>query len=136
MPSEIRYIIFSPSETLAAVQEYRRQKGAPLVDGAVTTAELLTKPEIAYRLAVRPDNGAAAEQQYLIDAFELGLALVLFCFNEGIPLPAASVKSLQVQGGSIALRVAKDSPETQLVPYPPWPRFAVQPQQRRRTRPA
>jgi hypothetical protein len=113
VPSEVRYLTFSPSETLAAVRELRRRRGNPLVAGAVKVAKLTTDVDIDYRLVIAPNDGGP-DREYLIDATELGAALVFFCINRGIPLPASARKSIRISGGAPVLVISQSASRVQL----------------------
>ncbi len=113
MPSEVRHLIFSSNETLAAVRELRRRRGQPLASGNVRVAEIIADPEIGYRLIIAP-NGGGPEREYLINTTELGAALVFFCISRGIPLPASAPKSLRISGGVPVLVINKSASRAQL----------------------
>ena len=113
MPSEVRHLMFSPREALAAVEELRRRRGAPLMSGTGKVAQIITSPEIGFRVVIVAHDGAT-EREYVVGTVELGAALVFYCINNGIPLPVSAPKLLRISGDSVVLVVHKNVSESQL----------------------
>jgi hypothetical protein len=115
MPSELRHIMFRPPEVVHAVTEYHRRIGQPLPPGSV----ICGTPEsggpgdvVRFRIALTPDHagtgkaqnsGEPARREVVVEGPALAAALILFCRNEHIPLPARAEKSLQIFGDQVVL---------------------------------
>ncbi len=114
MAAEIRTIIFEREEVVEAVTAFRRRKGTPLPPGEVFKFVLRHQPSISLALAFALKNPERLEN-IEIDAPELGAALVMFCLDSKIPLPAkGATKRLQLFGESIGLVVSINTSSQQL----------------------
>ena len=103
MPSEIRHIVFCPAEIAAGIREYRRRIGHPLPAGALRGLMLRDGGGgVRAGLRIVPDDGSAAEA-WEIGAAELTAAMLLYCGDHKIPLPAAGTKGLQKFGEHLLL---------------------------------
>ena len=127
MPSEIRHIMFRPGEVVQALANYYRRLGEPLPAGTV----LRCNPEchetggiVRVRFAIAPDQGHGGEQpadggsthrEMIAEGPALAAALILYCRDRGIPLPARADKSLQLFGEQICL-VATINPKQDDLP--------------------
>jgi hypothetical protein len=124
MPKEIRYLLFSAQEVQTAVTEfYRKRRGgadgggsAAAVPPARRTIEV--EPALAIELRRRADGepfalvragkpggigrGAAAASAELA-APDLVGALLLYCKDRRIPIPAGGYKSLEIVGDELGL---------------------------------
>ena len=110
MPSELRHIMFRPPEVVHAVTEYHRRIGQPLPAGSVicgTPESAGPGDTVRFRIALAPDragagkaqnSGEPARREVVVEGPVLAAALILFCRNEHIPLPARAEKSLQIFG--------------------------------------
>lgn len=105
MPSDIRHIVFLPSELLAAVSRFRARSGRPLPQGATVRA---AAPGV--RVEVVAGAGPA---DMVLEGDEVAAALILYCIDYGIPLPQESSKFVQRFGSQIGLVVRTE------VPVPP-----------------
>jgi hypothetical protein len=114
VPSELRQLLFRPAEVVQAVKEYHRRLGTPLPSGTVTRCG----PEcevaggiVSFRIAIVSDSdsgGSAAvtedtRQDIVIEGPSLAAALILYCRDRRIPLPAGADKSLQRVGEKVCL---------------------------------
>lgn len=123
MPSELRHILFQPDEVALAVREYHRRMRSPLPPGAVVRCGAECEGAggaVRFRLVLAPDTGAggalksAPAQELVIEGPALAAALILFCHDRRIPLPASADKSLQRFGEQVGLVVAiNPKPEEQ-----------------------
>jgi hypothetical protein len=113
MPGEVRLIIFDRLEVLSALTEYRRRRGKPLPPSDHVEVSIRSKPRILVDLAVVPE-GKQAPIELVFDGEELAAALIMFCIDRKIPMPAAGVsKSIRLVDDSIALQILKDVDKTQ-----------------------
>lgn len=107
MPSELRHIIFRAVEVLGAVKEYRRRMQLPLISGSIIRFSIEDTPHHRAELVVMPDSGPPE----VVTVFEnevLAAALILFCRDRKIPLPADGEKSLQKIGSNLAMIVSRN----------------------------
>lgn len=116
MPAELRHLLFPPTEVVNAVREYHRRFGTPLPAGSVVECgpEGAGAQEGAVRfrivLASPPAKGAApgrsvedVRREMVIESHVLVAALILYCRDQRIPLPATATKSLQRFGNQVCL---------------------------------
>ena len=109
MAREYRQIVFLPKEVVRALIEYRKWRKDPLPDGKFTKFQMLTDP-ISVDFAVQPE-GAAAAKDYSAQQDELASALILFCINAKVPIPAKSRKDVKYVGEQMALTITMDEHE-------------------------
>lgn len=104
MPREIRNIIFSTNEVLFAVKDCRQRLNDGLPPGSIIDCKILDEPEIGaeIEIACEPDG---RKRIIAIEGQELTAAMILFCVNLRIPLPAHAIKILQLIDGELGLIV-------------------------------
>ncbi len=107
MTTEIRQIAFLPSEVCAAIHDYRRRRGEPLPAGTITGVDFGEGPEVTVTLNIQ--NDAKGVTQVAVTAEATAAALILFCINRKIPLPAKAQKKLARIGNSIGLMIKQDT---------------------------
>ena len=119
MATEIRTIIFTQDEVVRAVTALRRRKGVPLPSGTIFKFSLHGNPTIHLGLAIAVD-GEDRLDSVDFDGKELGAALVMFCIENKIPLPARNAtKSLRIIGSSLSLVIAINATPQQLEAFTP-----------------
>ena len=116
MPTELRHLLFQPAEALDAIREYYRRLGTPLPadsvarcgpegaesqEGTVCFRIVFTCPPARVKVPGRPVENAQYEM--IIDSHVLAAALILYCCDWHIPLPAIATKSLQCFGNQVCL---------------------------------
>lgn len=113
MPSEMRQILFRTPEVAQAVTEYHRRMRTPLPAGTIVrcTAESDDSDSATrVRMVIALDDPetthpGGAHREIVIDGPPLAAALILFCRDRRIPLPANAKKSLQRVGDQVGLVV-------------------------------
>ncbi len=110
MPMEIRNIIFSANEVLFAFKDFRQRKGDPLPAGSILNYKIIEKPNLQVRIVMACDPDGH-KQTITFESEELAAALILFCINRKIPLPADSAKTLQVFEGQLCMVVTINPPK-------------------------
>ena len=113
MPSELRRILFQPAEVEIAVREYHRRRKTPLPSGTVVRCGAegeATSGTVRFRLVVASDPATdpsvgGTGQDVVVEGPALAAALILFCPDKGIPLPASAGKALQRFGDQVGLVV-------------------------------
>jgi hypothetical protein len=104
MPSEIRRILFRSHEIIVAVTEYFQRRGIALPSGTASRIIIIEAEQAHAILEIATDKGGLVEIE--VTAEMLAAALILYCINRKIPLPAEADKRLQrVQQDSVALVV-------------------------------
>lgn len=93
MPAEMRYLAFRKEEIIAAIVYFSRRRQAPLPPGSVTKVELLTAPALTVRLTIADDSNDR-KRQVAISSEQLAAALVMWCINNKVPVPAKATKTL------------------------------------------
>lgn len=112
MTQEVRYILFSPVETVWALALWRSAAGRPLPPSTVIGFDLVGDDAApGLRLSARPKSGGAVID-FRFDARELTDALIHFCAGRRIPLPKDAGKALEVHNGRFALRMRRNLDET------------------------
>lgn len=119
MPSEIRHILFQDAEVGKAVRFYRERTGTVLAPGdsnGYTVENVGPGQDIRFSMQV----GIGPQSQSVsASGSELAAALILYCRNQKIPLPAGAAKSLQCYGGKhLCLVVTRNSSGVELPPMP------------------
>ena len=111
MPTELRHLLFRPSEVVAAIVQYQRHMGYPLPPGTILSHGLEPgEPDgaVQYGMVVCPDTprpGEPPRRKVMVEGPALAAALILFCRERHIPLPAKAEKSLQRFGEQVGLVV-------------------------------
>jgi hypothetical protein len=108
MPTELRHIVFTPNEVLRSITQYRHRRREPLPSGTITNLKIEEKPDVHVVLFITGDGSKTADE-HVFQGAELAAALVMFCIERKIPLPAARAKkTLRVFDKQLGLEVAID----------------------------
>lgn len=102
MPTETRHISFRPHEIVAAISDFHQRRKLPIPKGKVLGIAFTDPPNIQATLSILPDDDPQAVD-FTMNSETLAAALVFYCINRSIPLPALAKKQLQRQGDEIAL---------------------------------
>lgn len=102
MAKEFRQIVFTPKEIVRAVVDYRKWRKDALPEGRWVTFDMLTDP-ISVALAIQAQGDAP--KTFHIPQDELASALILFCINAKVPIPAKSQKDVGYVGEQMALSI-------------------------------
>jgi len=105
MPTEMRQIAFTQREVSRALIEYDRRRDHHFPSGSVRKVDIQDDPDIHATVTIESIGGGASDTK--IGTAELAAALILYCINYRIPLPAESAKRLQKVGDGVALFVVK-----------------------------
>jgi hypothetical protein len=106
MPKEVRQITFNGAEIANAITDYHRRRNLPMPSGNIVRVRVTADPEISATLRIQDDANRMNTVE--VSAATLAAALILFCINRGIPLPAEAEKRLQRIGDEdIALLVIR-----------------------------
>jgi hypothetical protein len=112
MPTEIRHLIFSATEVVAATVAYNRARSVAMPSGTITEAgPVKTHPDqpISFRILVAPDAtpGAGAQEtdEVILGSTDLIATLIDQCKASSIPMPMKGSKGLQRFGSQVGLVV-------------------------------
>jgi hypothetical protein len=106
MPSEVRQLLFRSREIIVAITEYFHRRGLALPIGTATRVTIVEGQPVQAILDIATDPGDTVEVE--VNAEMLAAALILYCINRKIPLPADADKRLQrLHEDSVALVVVK-----------------------------
>lgn len=119
---ELRCIVFTERELVNAVIDRKRRRGEPLPPGTVQSVRFSIEDTVTTILEVVDDHGRAAE--FALPESEVSAALISYCMNRRVPLPAESEKVLYVIKGAATLMITMNfNKEVRLVrSTPPDPR--------------
>ena len=103
MPTEMREIAFRETEFFSAVRDYRMRRGEPLPIGSVLGIEFdKEENDLTARIRIGKDEGSDVTAIDL-PTESIAAALIFFCINHKIPLPAHAAKSIKKLNDNIIL---------------------------------
>lgn len=102
MPYDVRQVSFTRDEVLCAILELSRTNVATLPPGKIVGLTLGSLPEVTATLAIRR-NAASPAIPLTLSSVAVTAALILYCVNRGIPLPAQATKRLELVGDTVCL---------------------------------
>lgn len=98
---ECRCLVFTEQEVARAVLDRRRKRRDTLPTGTVLGVTYEERDGVRTTVTVVDDYGA--ETPLVLGEEEVGAALVAYCMDRKIPLPAEGDKQLHLIAGSLAL---------------------------------
>ena len=103
MPTEMREIAFRETEFFSAVRDYRLRRGEPLPIGSVLGIEFdEEEADLTATIKIGKSDGHDIIS-VAVPTESIAAALIFFCINHKIPLPAHAAKSIKKAGNSVAL---------------------------------
>ena len=118
MPTEVRHILFRPTEVIQAIKEYHRKLNKPLPAAPVFDCAMECagpgRP-VRFRIIMGPRPGEESPQHLITENEALIAALILHCRERSIPLPAKAEKTLQQFGQQLCL-IATTNPKHEKLP--------------------
>jgi hypothetical protein len=106
MPTELRHIVFTPNEVLRSVTQYRHRRREPMPAGTVSNLKIEDRPDVHVIVYITSDDRKSS-QEVVFQGAELAAALVMYCIERKIPLPAARAKkTLRVFDKQLGLEVS------------------------------
>ena len=111
MAAEVRHIIFRPVEVALAIREFRRCMRRALPGGLLCDVQIEEMTDCRVRAIVEL-NPAAGGGPHRVEVSQDDLleAIILFCIEREIPLPASAKKMLRKNGDCLALVIALEPP--------------------------
>lgn len=101
MPAELRYIEFSPQESMIAVEQYCQNLAERPLSGTVIGLKIVGDDRPCAHLSVLNGNGVVSQIE--MNPEELLSAHISFCLAHRIPLPAHAIKTLRRCGSAVTL---------------------------------
>lgn len=102
MPSELRQIVFRTAEIVAAIAQFHQSRRLAIPKGRVVGLTLTDPPEITATISILGD-GETEPAPLTLSSETLAAALIFYCINRGIPLPAMANKQLKRFDDSVGL---------------------------------
>jgi len=93
MPSEFRFLVFSPQESAQALAAFAKKRGRKLPDGYLNYAVPTEGEPPGARLFITPDEGPDLESGFTSE--EVVASMILFALDRRIPLPRSGEKVLE-----------------------------------------
>jgi hypothetical protein len=98
--------MFTPNEVLRSVTQYRHRRREPLPAGTISNLKIEDRPDVHVVVYITSDDRRTS-QEVVFQGAELAAALVMYCIERKIPLPAARAKkTLRVFDKQLGLEVA------------------------------
>jgi hypothetical protein len=104
VPAEVRHLIFSEDEILAAIGRFYRKIKEPLPPGDIIKLSVHDKPVVRAELEIG-DDAEGERQQVRLEGERLAAALILHCKANRVPLPATAHKVLRAVEGRLVFIV-------------------------------
>ena len=102
MPYDVRQVTFSRHEVVEAIVELSRANVTSLPPGKIVEIEFGGAAKVTVTLGIRQNPKSPLVVVTLPDT-AVAAALILYCVNRAIPLPAKAEKRLERDGDSISL---------------------------------
>jgi hypothetical protein len=93
MASEYRLIFFDQNELCRALIEYNRLRKTPFPPGNLKKVVIARKN---LSVTIQIDKDAGAQESVTFDTSSVAAALIVFCKDRKIPLPAKSAKEIRL----------------------------------------
>lgn len=108
MPTEMRHIAFTPNEVLRAITQYKHRRREPLPKGTISSLKIEELPDVHVVMSIIGDTHRTPEE-VVFQGAELAAALVMYCIERKIPLPATKAKkTLRIFDKLLGLEVSID----------------------------
>lgn len=102
MPREFRRLTFSTHELAEAMTGYDRLARRLPRKSRIVRIDVVEAPAFGMRVGYTAGDAALLES-VMLDAAEVGAALVLYCLDHGIPIPKGSTRTVVAGRGEVAL---------------------------------
>ena len=104
---ELRCIIYTKKEIAKALKDQRLRADQPLPAGNMVDVRVGEKPHITVTVNIVDDGGRSHTVPF--SGAELAAALIAYCIDRRVPIPASAKKSLTLIEGKLALKIAIDA---------------------------
>ena len=103
MPAEIRHVMFSDLEVVGAIKRLYMRLGEKLPPGNPIRMRFSDEGGGRVDLELATEDGQSS--RLIVERDKLSAALVMFCKEKGIPLPAAATKIIKVFDGKVTFAI-------------------------------
>jgi hypothetical protein len=111
MPIEVRHVLFDRAEVQAALLAYHRRRALPKRSLSVADFTVEDSPVLRAFLSFLDDEGTLDVVEFA--GTEIAAALILYCRQTRVPLPARASKELKVySSGDLCMSLALNAPES------------------------
>lgn len=100
---EIRCIVFEDGELIKALLAHNHRTGKTLPVGQISSFEIERSKDVVARMTITSDEGAKTVVP--TSGVELAAAMIAFCIDRKVPVPAHSAKSITVIDDHVALKI-------------------------------
>jgi hypothetical protein len=100
---EIRCIVFEDGELIKALLAHGQRTGKSLPSGQISSFEIERSPDVVARMTITSDQG----QKSVVptQGAELAAAMIAFCIDRKVPVPAHAAKSITILDDNVALKI-------------------------------
>ena len=105
MPQETRSLFFSPHEIVAAVADFHLRRKLPIPKGKIVSMSFSAPPEVEGTFEILGE-GQDTPSRFVLKGETLAAALVFYCINRSIPMPALSRKQLRKPDDGLELVIS------------------------------
>ncbi|MCF4167482.1 hypothetical protein L2U69_17680 [Zavarzinia compransoris] len=105
MPRETRSLFFSPHEIVAAVADFHLRRKMPIPKGKIVSMSFSAPPDIEATFQILAE-GETVPARFVLKGETLAAALVFYCINRSIPMPALSRKQLRKADDGLELVIS------------------------------
>ncbi|RCK43769.1 hypothetical protein [Thalassospira profundimaris] len=100
---EIRCIVFEDGELIKALLAHGRRTGKALPAGHISSFEIQRSKDVIARMTITSDEGGKTIVP--TSGAELAAAMIAYCIDRKVPVPAQSAKSITVIDDHVALKI-------------------------------
>jgi hypothetical protein len=117
MPIEVRHLMFDEAEVTSALVAYERRSRPQKRPMSVADLRLDDFPTMKAFLTLRTPEGGIEVAEF--GGAQLAAALILFCRNARIPLPARAAKTVTIFDRGLRLSLSLNAPPSLLAALTP-----------------
>lgn len=100
---EIRCIVFEDGELIKALLAHARRTGKGLPAGQITSFEIERGKDVIAKLTITADEGNIMVVP--ASGAELAAAMIAYCIDRKVPVPANAAKSITMLEDNVALKI-------------------------------
>lgn len=116
MPFDVRQLSFFRDEVVLAIVELSHANVTTLPPGKIVGIELGANPDVTATLTIRK-SARSPIVTVTLPSSAVAAALILYCVNRKIPLPAKAEKRLERVGESVCLVTKQEIKPKRLQPF-------------------
>ncbi|MEQ9346554.1 MAG: hypothetical protein RIG26_08940 [Thalassospira sp.] len=100
---ELRCIVFEDGELIKALIAHGQRTGKAMPPGQISSFEIERTPEVVARMVITSDAGEKTVVP--TSGAQLAAAMIAYCIDRRVPVPAHAGKSITVIDGHVALKI-------------------------------